>query len=248
MNNWAIYEHPLNEKLKLYLRFEQLLLWLYEYQPNSHGECIGYFNRLFDVMTLLEKGDIRTDLVKEFEKAERQLVQWSEHPQIDSEALEETLQQVIRIQRDANVYVSIMTDLKQDQFLSSIRARFNMPAGYCYFDLPQLHYWVNQPESVRQKQIEHWNQVLSPLHEAISLALQFIRERANFEETKAPNGFYQASTESVELLRIKYDMDTELYPTVSGNRYRFAVRFMTLCKDEGRSHAEESVLFQMACC
>ena len=51
-----------------------------------------------------------------------------------------------------------------------------------------------------------------------------------------------------ELLRIRYPVEAGVYPTVSGNKYRYAIRFMQLCDEAGRSNSDQSISFELACC
>ena len=46
--------------------------------------------------TYLERLDIRNDVLKDIEVHEKNLVHWSQHPEIDTEALQAALQRILR--------------------------------------------------------------------------------------------------------------------------------------------------------
>jgi cell division protein ZapD len=100
----------------------------------------------------------------------------------------------------------------------------------------------------RQTQAQGWLNQVELASQAISYVLNFIRERSQFQSVVAENGFYQQNAEQYEMLRIKYQAYQGIYPTVSGNKYRYAIRFMQLDADSARSAAATSQEFQLACC
>ena len=158
------------------------------------------------------------------------------------------LQKAVRLQSELLRSGKFVGNLKEDKFLSPLRQRFSIPGGTCYFDVPQLHYWFNLPLEQRQQMASGWCHEFGLLLEAISFVLGFSREKGHFTAVVADNGFYQSNTDQHELLRIRYPIDAGVYPTVSGNKYRYAIRFMQLCDDAGRSNSDQSISFELACC
>lgn len=249
--NLVIYEHPLNEKLRTFMRIEHLFMQLnhcknfqsdYQYRP--------FFDSLFALMELFERNDIRVELGKELERNEHSLVKWAAHPQICNDTLQQTLKKVMQLQSTLSKMPRICSGLKEDPFLGNIRQRFAIPGGNCHFDLPQLHFWLHLPEQQQNARIDSWLKQLTTIEEAIGLILSFVRERNPFTSIKAPGGFYQDNAENIELLRIQYTPAYGAYPTVSGNKYRYAIRFMQLTdeQEQGRESAQQDVIFSLACC
>jgi len=50
------------------------------------------------------------------------------------------------------------------------------------------------------------------------------------------------------LLRIKLAKEAGYYPTVSGNKFRYSIRFMLPCQHTGRRYANQATIFQLARC
>lgn len=247
--NLVIYEHPLNEKLRTFMRVEHLLTQVNNNKTLEHEfQYLAFFDALFALIDLLDRNDIRAELSKELDRNEQNLVKWAQHPQICNEVLQQTLKKVVQLQNSLSKMGRICTQLKENPFLASIRQRFAIPGGCCHFDLPQLHFWTQLDKTQQAKEIEDWLECLTPIEEAIDIVLNFIRERNVFSSFKAKNGFYQGNTDNIELLRIQYTPAYGAYPTVSGNKHRYSIRFMQLCDQLGRVSAEEDIIFSLACC
>ncbi len=58
-----------------------------------------FFEQLFELLDLIERLDLRSDLTKDLEAHENNLVYWSKHPKIDSAALEQALKTVLTLKQ-----------------------------------------------------------------------------------------------------------------------------------------------------
>ncbi|MDM7859543.1 cell division protein ZapD [Alteromonas sp. ASW11-36] len=247
----AVYEFPLNEKVRNYLRIEQLLS-----QIKSNADAfsasanIHFFEDLFTLLDLLERLDIRNDILKDIDAQERNLVHWSQHPNINNEALQQTLETILRLREALKQNKRIGSDLKEHPFISSIRQRFAIPGGSCSFDLPNLHHWTHLPAEQQAKDKQTWLQTLHVIDNAIALTLSFLRQRGNFTTVEATNGFFPGlSDDRGELVRIKLAVGSGCYPTLSGNKYRYALRFMHFGHGEDASKpVEQTLSFEIASC
>ena len=247
----AVFEFPLKEKVRNYLRVEQLLGQLkITAKAEQSSLQLVFFEQLFELLDLIERIDLRSDLTKDLEAHEKNLVYWSKHPKIDTTALEHALKTVLRLRQKIKTDGRFGNALKEDKLLSSIRQRFAIPGGACSFDLPNLHFWLHQPLERRLNEITQWLETLALLDDAITVSLSFIRERGQFKTTVAENGFFQGAAEDKnELIRVKCRVDEGYYPTLSGNKYRYALRFMLFSTEDSKSGSvEENVQFLLAAC
>jgi len=244
-----IYEHPLHEKVRTYLRVEYLLQQVqHQLELANESQQLGFFTSLFSLIEVLDRNDIRPDLIKDVERCEGALVNWSRHPHISEEALSQLLQKSVRLQGKLLQGPKFAASLKEDKFLNPLRQRFFIPGGTCPFDLPQLQFWYMLPRDKLVEQTSQWLEQLRLAEEAISFVLTFLRERGQFKQVVAENGYYQSSTDQFELLRLRYPLRYGSYPTVSGNKYRYAIRFMELCETQGRATSDQHIVFDLACC
>ena len=247
----AVYEFPLNEKVRTYLRLEQLFKQLSQVKTaDADWQFINFFEALFTLLDLLERLDIRNDVLKDIEAQEKNLVHWSTHPKIDTQALQATLQKILKIRDELKSAKKAGVSFKEDKFLASIRQRFSIPGGTCSFDLPNLHYWLKQPPEIKFKDVDEWLADLSLINQAIEICLSFLRERGRFSDVTANNGFYQGvADDKSELIRVYSQTDQGFYPILSGNKYRYAIRFMLFTPNaNGGSAVEADVAFKIASC
>lgn len=245
------YEFPLKEKVRNYLRIEHLLAQLKTgASVQNKALHVYFFEQLFTLMDLLDRIDLRTDLIKDLDVHERNLVHWSQYPNIDTDALEQSLKVIVRLKGKLKAERKFGTALKEDKFLNGIRQRFSIPGGTCSFDLPNLHYWLNRSKEDIQESMKEWLLSLALLEETVSVLLSFLREKGPFKPMEATNGFYQGvADDKCGLIRVRCDANQGYYPTLSGNKYRFAIRFMLFENEAGQSPSvENTVSFAMAAC
>ena len=126
----AIYEFPLNEKVRTYLRLEQLFFQLEQGKTALQDwQYINFLSSLFILLDLSERIDLRNDVLKDIEIQEKNLVLWSQHPNIDNDALQSALQQILCLREELKSAKKFGSDLKEDRFLAAIRQRFSIPGG-----------------------------------------------------------------------------------------------------------------------
>ena len=253
----VVFEFPMKEKVRNYLRVEHILKQI---STAGGSDCesqhLYFFEQLFTLIDLFERLDLRTDLVKDLDLYEKHLKHWANHPNIDKDALQSTLDTTINIAKTLKISKKFCSDIKDDKFLASIKQRFSIPGGTCSFDLPNLHYWLLSANEQKHQDITKWLASLALLRDTIALVLGFIRQRGKFQPITADNGFYQGVADSLtELIRIEFDNQHGYYPTMSGNRYRYAIRFAWLdnndnrdSKDSGTTYVEQSIDFRFASC
>lgn len=249
MTKDILYEHPLNERIRSYLKLEQLFTQVYScLQTELVSNTSVFFNALFSIIDTLERTDIRGDLIKDIDKLQQNLVIWSKLPNIDTSALEDNLRKTVRLLGKLKVNSPQWWQLKESKLLSSLKQRFAIQGGCASFDLPQLHFWLHQPQETKTNDIKQWLSMLADIELSLNLVLKFIRQRAEFETIDTDSGFYQDNGEGLLLLRIKLPADATFYPTVSGNRFRYSIRFMLPCEQNGRRYANQATQFQLAKC
>ncbi|MEH6713620.1 MAG: cell division protein ZapD, partial [Paraglaciecola polaris] len=84
----------------------------------------------------------------------------------------------------------------------------------------------------------------------LQIILAFLRERGRFTTVEAPKGFHQGIAEDKnELIRVISATDQGYYPMLSGNKYRYAIRFMLFTPNmQGSTTVDELVTCKLACC
>ncbi len=239
-----IYEQPLNEKTRNYLRLEYLeqQLQMNLTQDYQH-RC---FYPLFSLCDLAERCDYRSEVLKDLDKQILLLSNWKNRPQIDQQQVEKYLSQLSNAKKTLQISQRPGSELKQDRFLMALRQRFNMPGACCNFDLPQLHYWLAKPWDVRQQEYSLWLETFKVLLAPISQILELIRLTTEYTQTVAKAGFYQGSShQALSLIRVQLDSHLGCYPTISGHKNRYAIHFV---KFDQQKHSDQAIKFKLATC
>ncbi|WP_407331445.1 cell division protein ZapD [Enterovibrio sp. 27052020O] len=242
----TLYEHPLTEQVRVYLRLEYLLNQITDSATlTDDSQWRVFFSSLFDLAEILEQVQVKGDLAKDLEKQRAKLEAWLNVPNVDTEQLTSLLRESRQLQQTLLQSPRLGQQLREDKFLSSIRQRFSIPGGTCSFDLPSLHHWLNLPLAHRQSDAKTWCDTLHPLNNALTFWLQLTRGSATMQACSVNNGFFQQEVDGASLLRMKISPEYNAYPTVSGHKSRFAIRFMPF--DENHAVAEKMTLSLAVC-
>lgn len=248
--NYVVYEHPLNERVRLLMRLELIFSLLNQHQDVSKQSNIQpLLQTLFQAIEILERNDVRQTLAFYLDLFEKNMVRWSAHPDVANDSLQAKLAQSVHLQTELNEMTKACQQLKDDKFLASLRQRFGIAGGACDFDLPQLHYWRHKPEQQRVDDVSHWLSSFKPLMQALDFCMLFIRQSSEFKPCVAENGFYQASgVENAHLIRVRYDVSLSTFPMVSGSRHRYSVTFMLPSVNSVKTTNSDNINFEIAIC
>ena len=247
MHTHILFEHPLNEKMRTWLRIEFLTEQMNANLPiRDHASALHFFRNVGDLLDVFARGDIRTELLKELERQQRKLNAWSEVPGVDISRIDALRQQLKNSSSILMAAPRIGQFLREDRLIALVRQRLSIPGGCCSFDLPTLHMWLHAKQSQRDTLVESWLASLEPLNQALALILDLVRNSAQFRKQTSLNGFYQDNGDDADLLRLKLDLVSQLYPQISGHKSRFAIRFMPLDSEHGS--VPERLDFELACC
>ncbi len=247
MSTQILFEHPLNEKMRTWLRIEFLIQQLQASLPlDGSSSALHFFRNIGDLLDVFERGEIRTDILKELERQQRKLLSWAEVPGVDMQRIDSLRSQ---LKERGSVLMSaprIGQALREDRLIALVRQRLSIPGGCCSFDLPTLHIWLHLAQAQRDEQVSAWLASLQPLKRSLDLLLDIIRNSAPFRKQTSLNGFYQDNGDDADLLRLQLDLTWQLYPQISGHKSRFAIRFLPL--DSERGTIPERLDFELACC
>ncbi|WP_413725471.1 cell division protein ZapD [Sodalis sp. RH16] len=243
----VLFEHPLNEKMRTWLRLEFLLQQLYNCSELVDiSSALPFFRTVADLLDVLERGDVRTEMLKELDRQQQKMLQWDGVPGVDSErvrTLRNNLKQCAAVLMSAP---RLGQALREDRLIASVRQRLSIPGGCCSFDLPGLHIWLHLPQTHRNGQINTWLKTLAPLNAALTLTLDLVRHTEPFKNQISLNGFFQDNAEDADLLRMRIPLVYQLYPQVSGHKTRYAIRFLSLDSENGV--IPNRLPFELACC
>ncbi len=226
-----IFEQPLNERIRIFLRIENLINRLdYFKQLNSDTASYHAILAVLEITSLVERGDIKQEIIKELERQHKVLGALTSHEGVDRSRLELTQSKLKNALNTMHgLDGKLGSHLKKIDFLLTIKQRASIPGGSCDFDLPQLRYWLNQDHKLRLRDLDHWSASYYQIHEVLLLALKIIRDSGHPELVTAPKGFFQEALDTGQpnqLLRIEIPCSCPCFPEISAGKHRYSVRFL----------------------
>lgn len=247
------YEQPLNERVRQFLRLEHLFQQAaFTMQGESNWESRNTLSCLTDILEILSRSDIKTDVLKFLERLQLNLSQLRSSDAIDRDQLDSILEQ---IDEHYNYLHSIKgklaQNLKEHHLISSLLQRGAVTAGVNSFDIPQFHYWLQQSADDRIATLENWFAELDVLKQPIDLILSLIRKSAEPVTVMTEQGFYHQSLDTnrtYHLIRVSMPANTPYYAEISGGRHRVSVRFLQSQDHERPVQAMDDMSFQLSCC
>lgn len=247
------YEQPLNERVRQFLRLEHLFQQAaYTISGQTTWESRSTLSCLTDIIEILSRNDIKTDLMKFLERIQNSLSQLSDNANIDYTQLKSILEQLSQhYSRLHAVNGNIAQNLKEHHLISSLLQRSAVTAGVNSFDLPQFHHWLQQPIEHRITTLQQWYDTLEVIRQPIELVLDLIRKSAEAVTVKAEQGFYQQpldNNRAFQLIRVTIPIDTPYFAEISGGKHRVSVRFLQSQDSERPVQAQQDMLFQLSCC
>lgn len=253
MEDQIIYEQPLNEKMRLFLRLEHLFRQTtFTLRGSSEWDSRATLSGIIGVLEILSRFDVKTDLLKELERDFAALSPLRQNPGVDNERLDRVLKQ-IETHRTQLHETSGQLDqpLREIELLNNLMQRGTMVAGNCNFDLPAYHHWLQQPPEKRIALLEQWVNALAIVREPIDLILRIIREGTAPVSKIAEQGFYQQTLDTsipYQIIRVILSLETDYYAEISAGKQRFSIRFLQPLERERTSQYYDDVTFELCCC
>jgi cell division protein ZapD len=233
--------------LRLEYLFARFNHFLRSDDPELHHNAVA---TLFDLGDIGSRGDIKSLLLKEFERQKYTLNGLKSSQKVDQEALSQTLVEIDSASVKINQSVGRPNAvISESEWLNAIRTRLNIPGGTSPIDLPSYHAWKNSPTSQRRELLENFIAPLLPWHEACQVFLKLLRQSGEAKEVVAHQGsFQQAPSGKVyQLMRIAVE-DDSIYSEISANKYLLSIRFLKADRDKKAQLINVDVPFRLTLC
>jgi len=249
-----VYEQPLNERLRTFLRLDFLYSQsLYHNDKASSWGSRAAMASLLDMLAIATRGDVRSDVLKDLERHLAKLNEYQNHPGIDAARLRALMSNLLRLRADLSAAgMAWLQPLRDSEFLAAIKHRSAIPGGTCEFDLPDYYFWLNQPDEARMATFVRWQGLLRPLCDAIAELLWLTRQNGRSTSELARGGVFNINFDRdtpYQLLRVTLPAGAALYPEISGSHYRCSMRFLEWTDIDSRPRqAAVDVPFTLTCC
>ena len=246
-----LYEYPCNERIRTFLRVEALFDRLTYFTAGTESQ-LHYVavNTLFDLLDVIERIDIRGMVLQDLERQRSSLAALREHPDVVGDMLDTMLAEISEAATGLAGQGRIAQELRENEWLNSLRGRLAVPGGSSQVDMPSFHGWQCLPVAQRQADIKKWSASFLTLSKALHLLLRLIRGAGDVVDQEAKQGSYQEMLggKSFQLLRVWVDTKYGVFPEISANKYVILVRFAQMDSEHKPLTIKQNIPFQLSRC
>ncbi len=253
MTDTVVYEAPLNERMRTFLRLEHLFKQTaYTLGGFSVWDSRCSMSGLIQILDILSRGDLKNEILKELERLQSALAALQNMPGVDEQQLGSILGQIEQAQQEIHsLNGQFGQGLREIELISSLRQRSTITGGDCNFDLPGYHFWLTREPETRIEQLEDWFEQLHCVQKPVLLILGILRESADPQELTAEQGFYQQSLDPaapVQLLRVQLPEGSMVFPEISAGKHRFSIRFLEPQGTDRPAQTKQDIDFLFSSC
>ena len=247
------YEFPTSERIRTLLRLESAFSTLAHFiGQDTSDDHHAAIMMLFDLAEIGARGDIKSEFLQELERQRVRLEGLRDNPAIAEDTLENTLDNIEHIHdQQLELTSRFGNEIRESEWLSSIRQRTTLVGGAGQFDIPAYAYWQKQPTEVRRQDLLGYQAPLLGMRDMVAVLLKLLRENGRPVSLLAKKGKFQQMSGGhvAQLVRIGLSPELAVVPEVSSNRHMVNVRFLRPPTQHDRGiQAEMDVHFHLASC
>ena len=250
----AVYEQPLNEKIRLFLRLEYLLdRFNYHLKDPSPENSQAAVMVLLELYNLSSRLDVKNAALNVLEWEAQAVRRTESREAADIDRKERLLQKLEdKSKRLYNFRGQLGQHLKSHNFFNILKQRSSIAGGVNGLDVPLFKYWLSQPEKNRTDDLKSWVKPYEFAQDAIQLVMELILSSIEKEQIIAEGGFYQSTlspNKEYQLLRIELPHGVKYYPEISAGKQRFSVRFVdaSQLEEKGKQFLEDAPFILHLC-
>lgn len=248
-----LYEYPFNERIRTYLRLQQLFSRLGQLMPRESALDHHFaLITLFEILEVTSRPELKSDVLKDLDRQKQVMNGYRGNPAISEQALDLIVDQLESNFEALNALTrKIGSSLGESDFLNSLKSRVVIPAGTCEFDLPAYHAWQHLDAAKRQADLHQWSACFVPISKSIQMLLKMLRDSGSAQKVMATSGQLQQNLpqgRTFQLLRLRIDPSFSLVPEISCNRLLVVIRLMEQQTDGRLVASAEDTAFEMTLC
>lgn len=248
-----IFEQGLNEGIRIALRLEQLFKLFNAYvQLPDTMHIRSATNTLVSILEVIRRPDLKSKLIQSLSTqvaAAHQLP--SQHTPTPQEAIINSLSECINNMH--TISGRIGSALYHNEFLTSLNLHCNKLGGGSDDAMPAFAWWLSQPASLTQRDLQHWYQQIKPLPEVVEALLRVTRWNQQQAQITCENGFHAQQlnpSSHYQLLRLQLPKALAAYPQVSIGKHRLSIRFVRcdVASDNKQQQLSQNFDFILSLC
>ena len=220
------YEFPLNEKIRKFLRIEEL------FQKSDHQLKSNYkfhehnaFELIFNLMATASRSDLKVELLQELERQNIKILQ-KRQTQTNGKLIKQI--NVIKNRLEKN-HLQPGYFFGDDRLMQEIKSRSDSPYGILSVDFPYFKFWLeNEKEVVRRAYFKKRLEPFQVVKDAINIILLLLRQDLSLETVRTNKGFFQIKLNPIsknDLVVVALNAGSRIIPDISSNKYAINIQF-----------------------
>lgn len=236
MNNFIVYEQPVAENIRNFLKCE----YLHE-KINSSLSLESIWSIKSSISALLEMSDfsqrinLKVELLKELEKMSFTLRKLNKNNEIELSKFDTYKNEIDRCLINLNdINDNPSKTILDNDFLMLIKSKLHIPAGDNFFDMPSYLNFLTSKKNHIIENINIWSSPFSVFFDSSKLVLDYKRRSSKFEKCRSNKSYFEKKLDKnarIDLVRIKIEKDMNIYPDISVNRQNVNAVFKTAFGD-----------------
>lgn len=257
MSDIAIFEQPLSERYRLFLRAEQLFSRLdHHIAGESPWDTHAALQAMLELLQTISRGDSKRELIKELDRQRAALSRFDDQPAVDRARLSGVLHELQHLIDDLHSLTGTLGhELRTNELINQLQQRATTGGYPGVVELPGYQQWLARPIADRRKMMNAWIEPLHGTRKGIERCLQLARDAADWQSVEARSGFHEQALEAgppIQLLRVRLDQQARengRFPEISAGRQRFTIRFFEQRDPSHRAtQISDNIRFELACC
>ena len=247
-NQVSVYEEPVVERVRKFIKIETLFnKIIYFKDKEDRNESFVAIQLLCELYELLNRSDIKSELIREIETQNTYFKKIQKIPEADNNKLNSVLEkQSVLLDLLHNIKSNHLDFLSQDVLFKTILKNYRSSIQPASVD-----FWLSRDTTWKSNNLNLWLEPLLFVKKSIDFILELIRKSGNFQDRLAERGFYIEKLDpqkNILLVRIILTADLYYYPQISVGKQRLNIMFMT--KDENNTliQYQEDVQFILTTC
>ena len=242
----AIYEEPIDERIRKFLKLENYFLKLrYHKERDTSYDSYAALYNLIMIYNTLSRVEVKSELIREIDFHRQRYSEYIKIDTSDKIKLNSIMEKQNVILNDLyNLKSNYLNDLNSDEFFQFCVKHYNSLNS-------EIDFWLTRDHAIRLNQINLWLEIIKPIENSVYFCLDILRKSSETTEICAENGFHLiklSPEKKIRLLRITMQSDNYYFPQISLGPQRATISFILLNEDNRYVRIKESIIFVLDLC
>ena len=230
MNDYIIYEQPVAVNIRNFLKCEYLYeKYSYALSQEDIWSIRSSISTLIEISDFVLRINLKVELLKELEKSKVYINNLKKNNKIDILKCDDYHEKInVCLDKLNAIEINPSKEILDNDFLMQIKNKLYIPGADNFFDNPSYLNFLSSNKSKIVDNINNWYLPFKYLIIASELILSIKRSNSTFIKCTSNSSFFEKKLDSesiIDLVRIRFPNNVNLFPDISVNRQNINVIF-----------------------